>query len=179
MPLLPTVALQKQGSDSLTVWEQIQAAVVSNKKTLDNTKEETQLNIDSMSSAQLPTTNYNHITESQTRDVAKSFALILENCRKTQHQVDQCSNDTDCAKASLDLTFCMGKIMCPLQHEAVTRIIKQEGGELSGYNSSKNTKDWDTQMDVTLENLATCIQLKSEQGVSARRLYPSLFSKHQ
>jgi hypothetical protein len=168
LPLYPTAALQSQVSDSLTVWEQIQASVANSKKkaSVESTREEPLSLLETISSS-----NSQNITESQATEIAKTFALMLQNCRQAQKQVDQCSDDAECAKASLALTLCMGKIVCPLQHETVTHIIKQGG------DGNKSNKTWDAQMDVVLENLATCVQLKSEQGAMAKRLYPSIFGK--
>ena len=163
LPLFPTGDLQKQVADSRAVWKQIQASVtIKNKDMVTNEGVE---DVDSKSNA----TKAQVMTESQAMETAKTFALMLKHCQQAQIQVDQCTNDTECAKASLALTLCMGQRICPLQHETVTQIINK--------GPAGHDKAWNAQVDVTLENLASCVQLKSEQAALAKRLYPAAFER--
>jgi hypothetical protein len=57
-------------------------------------------------------------------ELAKTFADSLKQCQHTQKAVNLCTTDQECTQASLTLTLCMRKILCPIQHKAVVQSIQ-------------------------------------------------------
>jgi cytochrome c heme-lyase len=161
LSLFPTTALKNQVTDSRIVWEQIQASAAQRKNMDANLDQDTTATLPSNPSFSNPV-----IHETEAAEIARKFALMLRNCQQAQKNMDKCRDEAECAKASLALTMCMGNVLCPLQHQTVTKIIQQDDA---------TSKTWNAQMDAALENLASCVHLKSEQAVLAKRAYPDVF----
>jgi cytochrome c heme-lyase len=70
---------------------------------------------------------------------------IGDSCKAAQSKIANCKSEEDCTKASMMLSMCMAKFVCPLQHKAVLDVLhKEDGGE-----SNK--------IDLALENMVKCL----------------------
>jgi hypothetical protein len=105
-----------------------------------------------------------HLTDAQARKLARDFAQVMSDCRAAQKRVTECSSEMECAQASMDLTVCMGKIVCPLQHSALTKALTE-------------SYDGDVKIEAALERLNECVMLKTREHKSAKETYPALFKK--
>lgn len=128
MPLYPTSEMRDQVQESMQVWKSIQSGAASEKSITT-----------SNSSGKKPSAEELH-----------AFTNAVKGCKKAQINIDNCQSDDDCAKASLDYTLCMGKELCPLQHNTFTKTLSKE--------------DDDSRfIDVSLERLSECVVMKSRQ----------------
>jgi len=143
LPLQPTATMKSQVAESVTVWQNIQAAAKKEQQD-DNT------------------TTTSNISEHEAKELARNFAKMLKDCREAQAAVDKCTNEQDCARASLDLTLCMSKIVCPLQHDALIQRL---------------TANDDSAIDDALVRVSDCVALKTEQHSAAKAQHPAVFAK--
>ena len=103
-------------------------------------------------------------------ELAKSFASALKGCQEAQRTLNACKDDEECARASLALTVCMGKIMCPLQHDALTKRLAAEPTD------AKGEAEYNARVDAALENIAVCVASSNERASIAKRTHPEAFA---
>jgi len=138
MPLSPTTAMRNQVEESIDVWKSIQMAASGKPRKSS----------DEDSAPKLSDTEIQRLTA--------DFAKALADCKKAQERVNQCQSDDECGKASLDLTMCMGKNMCSLQHKTLITSLSNEA------ESSSN-------IDTSLERLSECVLMKTAQYESIQQ----------
>jgi len=141
LPLAPTKEMRTQVNESLQVWANIQEAA-------RREKERDQL--------------ANSIREEDAILIAESFAKVLEECQRVQQKVDTCESEQECVRASMDLTLCMAKIVCPLQHGAVMKALQSDS-------------EGDQSVEVALENATSCVMLNTIKHTAAKHKFPDLF----
>jgi cytochrome c heme-lyase len=149
LPMFPTSDMKCQVSESVSVWQSIQLAAAGSK-----TREEAQ---DDDSGQPAAFNNIPPLSDKAAIDLAENLSRALEECRQAQEVIDSLGNDDDSssyAKASMDLTICLGKILCPLQHSALTQAAR-------GDNEDK--------MEAALASLNDCVLLKTTQHEMSRR----------
>lgn len=147
LPMLPTGTMKSQVSESVSVWQSIQLAAAGGSKTR---KEEGEEQSDDHVFKNIPP-----ICDKEAIDLAKNLERALKECRQAQVAMDNCNDDDSSnAKASLDLTICLGKILCPLQHSTLTQAAR-------GDNEDK--------MEAALTSLNDCVLLKTTQHEMSRR----------
>ena len=142
LPLRGTPEMANQVQESLLVWQSIQQA----------RKQELQV--------ESPT----EISKDEAEQIALSFANVLKNCRKQQSRVSSCTSEEDCSKASMDLTMCMGPILCPVQHKNLRTTL---------------TDDDIVKIEVALETLSECVVLQTVRRVQAKKQHPGVFKDHK
>lgn len=144
MSMFPTKDMKTQVKDSLLVWENIQQAAKEKLSGVLENEEEIQ-----------------DVSENEAVVLAQSFSNILKNCREAQQMVDDCESEQEFAKASMALTICMAKVVCPLQHGALVKTL---------------TDDDDSLVDAALENVSSCVTGANQRTIMAKRNHPSAFS---
>jgi hypothetical protein len=144
MPMMPTSELKSQVKESLQVWDSIQKAKQQKDK-----------------AAELP-----EISEKEAVEIAKSFGQALQDCREAQQKVNACTTEEECARASIDLTLCMGKLWCPLQHTTVVDALQ---------SSTQNEQEYDARIEKALENVSECVANTSQRAKLAKQQYPQVF----
>ncbi|GMH59228.1 hypothetical protein TL16_g02783 [Triparma laevis f. inornata] len=90
------------------------------------------------------------MSKSEIDKVAKQMRSIKVDCVKVQKRVDDCTDEMDCARASLGLTMCMAKIACPLQHAAVVKVLEKD-------------EDEEGKVEKALENAVACVAMFDEK----------------
>ena len=105
LPLLPSTSMKTQVSESLKVWDSIQKAAKERKDEVV-----------------VP------ITEKEAMVLTQTFGKALGDCHNAKVVMDQCDSDEACAKASMSLTVCIGKTLCPLQHQSMIKALNVEIG---------------------------------------------------
>jgi hypothetical protein len=75
----------------------------------------------------------------------------------------ECSSEQEFSTASIDLTMCMGEIICPVQHNSLVKVLSDQGEED------------DDRIEAALETLTECVMLKTAERRVAREQHPSLF----
>lgn len=138
LPLWPSTDMKSQVKESVQVWQSIQAAA---KGTAADGSDM-------------------QLTPEQAQQLAASFAQIRQTCRQASAAVDACGSESDCAKASLGLTMCMGQIVCGLQHKTLVET-------LSG--------DEEDKMEAAMQRLSECVALQSRRHAEAKEQHPKLF----
>jgi hypothetical protein len=139
MPMAPTPEMKSQVKESLEVWANIKA-------TARRKQERDEL-------AQT-------VSEEDAEALAESFADILKTCQNATKRMESCESEDEYQRASLDLTICMAKIVCPLQHSALTKAVESE---------DENT------VEAALENVTACVVTNTSQRSAAKQRYPHLF----
>mmetsp|Transcript_17784 Transcript_17784/g.22432 ORF Transcript_17784/g.22432 Transcript_17784/m.22432 type:complete len:315 (-) Transcript_17784:878-1822(-) len=174
LPLLPTTELKEQVGESQKVWSNIQKNVAESKKRSSpksmilkqedipqDQKEQEEAEI------QLP-----DISDAEAKEIALSFAKMVGQCQEAQKIVDACEDEAECAKASLALTMCLAKVVCPLQQNAVAKALDDEGVDM---NDEKAVAMYHSKFETALENMAICVSGKSQRAAVARQTHPHLF----
>lgn len=149
LPMMPTRELKSQVQESLQVWDSIQKARRQERIQQD---EETETPI---------------ISRKEADTIAKSFGQMLGDCRDAQEKVNKCDSEEECARASMDLTLCMAKALCPLQHASVVKALHE--------SSSENEQEYNARLDKALENVSDCLATKSHRAQQARTAHPYAF----
>jgi cytochrome c heme-lyase len=142
-PMMPSAGMKSQVKESVQVWAGIQQQAAS--KTTQST-----------SAAEM--------TDERAQKLARDFAKGIGDCRKARQRMDECDSEVECAKASMDLTTCMGRILCPLQYQTLV-------GELDKLKSDDDT------ITSALERITECVALKNGEHATAKKLYPHMFTK--
>ena len=141
LPMAPTSEMKSQVKESLEVFAKIKDSA--------RQKQERQ---DLMQS----------ISEDDAKAIAKSFSQILIDCQEANTKMKSSETEEEHQRASLDLTICMGKIVCPLQHKALVKALGSE--------------DEDT-VEAALDRVATCVASNTTKRSAAKQKYPQLFDK--
>jgi hypothetical protein len=147
LPLTPTPLMKPQVKESVYVWQSIQQSAAGRGR---------------ISEEQVP--DAPQLTEAQAQKLARDFAQVMSDCRAAQRRVSECEDELECARASMDLTVCMGKIVCPLQHSTLTKALD-------------GSYDGDARIEAALGVLHDCVVLKTVEHKSAKASYPKLFTK--
>jgi cytochrome c heme-lyase len=147
LPMVPTSNMKSQVQESVQVWQSIQQSAS-----------------DKASAEKVGNDVSPSLSEEQARTLAREFAQVMSDCRAAQRRVSECNDEMECARASMDLTVCMGKIVCPLQHTALTKALA------SSY-------DGDAKIEAALGVLNDCVRLKTIDHKTAKETYPTLFTK--
>ena len=142
LPIMPSESLQSTLAESLHVWDAIQKNAVQKM-------------------------SHGNISEKEATALALTMNKAIVECRTAQTSLNQCADTVSCQHASLDLTQCLGKLWCPLQHNALM-------GALSSSSSSQQSSD-DDAIEVALERLSQCIGAAHERAGRARKEYPDIF----
>lgn len=143
LPLLPSTSMKTQVSESLKVWDSIQKAAKERKDEVV-----------------VP------ITEKEAMVLTQTFGKALGDCHNAKVVMDQCDSDEACAKASMSLTVCIGKTLCPLQHQSMIKAL----------NVDNVSKGYEDRVEAALENLQTCVAASNTKMAQAKQLHPKLFS---
>lgn len=143
LPMLPTATMKSQVKESVAVWQSIQAAAKKENKRDDGSG--------------------STMSEADAKELAQNFATMLTNCRKARTAVDQCATEAECARASVDLTICMGRSICPLQHDALMANLLKDGDDADGA------------IEEALSRVSECVALKSQQHAVAKKNFPNSF----
>jgi len=163
LPIMPSEELKKQIQESERVWEDIQ------KRGAEMLKGGTTRQM--MEASARP-----KISDVEAHALAKSFAEALKECQDAQKAVNElCSasntdgeDDPKCAKASLQLTMCMAKILCPVQHKAVAQSVHAE---------NLSEEEYGMRVDSALKNVALCLGQVHETVAWAKEDHPKAFEK--
>lgn len=141
MPLWPTTDMRQQVKESMEVWKSIQAS----------SRGEGAVAVEkSAESASL--------SDQERKALKENVARAARECRTVQNRVNKCQSDDECTKASLDLTICMGKVLCPLQHSQFQTAL-----------TASASSDSETNIEHTLERLGDCVVLRSSQHSSLQQ----------
>ena len=139
LPWMPTPAMKSQVQDSLHVWAQI--------------KSNAQRNQDRETLKQ-------SISQDDAKAIAQSFAQILQECHEASTKMASSQSAQEQQRASLDLTICMAKILCPLQHSTLTQALAGD---------DENT------MEAALDRVTACVVANTTKRSVAKEKFPSLF----
>lgn len=175
LPFLPTKELKSQVVESQHVWENIQRNVVESagkgvikQEPKSMVLKQSDLPEDQRDS-ELPDLN---ISDSQAQDIAEKFAQMLTDCKRYQKIVDTCKSEEECAQASLALTMCLAKIMCPVQQEAVEVALNADQFDP---NDEKAAMLYNATFEKALENMTVCVTAKSHEAAVAKQKHPEKF----
>jgi hypothetical protein len=103
------------------------------------------------------------LSEKDAVALAKSFSQILKDCQQATGKMEASESEEEYQRASLDLTICMSKIVCPLQHKSLTKAVSGD--------------DEDT-VEAALERVTSCVAHNAEQRSLAKEKYPQLFEQN-
>ncbi len=106
LPMLPTSGLKSQVSESVQVWQSIQASVAQSK------------------SGQPIGNTISSISEQEARKLVEDFSTATQRCQKQRTALNQCASEEECTRATMDLTIGMGQILCPLQHQTLLQVLQ-------------------------------------------------------
>jgi cytochrome c heme-lyase len=143
LSLRGTPEMANQVQESIKVWQSIQQ---SRKQELE---EEGKPSMESMK-----------ISEDEAKEIAVSFAKVLKECQVQQQKVASCESEEEFSKASMDLTMCMGPILCQVQHKSLLKTLGD---------------DDDAKIEVALETLTECVLFQTAQRQFAKKQHPKLF----
>merc|ERR1712071_288744 len=171
LPLMPTDAMKDQTIESEKTWESIQRNVQQSKggtnaKPISMVLTKEQISGENESAEDI------QISKEEAIKVAENFAKMLRECQEAQKIVDECTDDAECAKASLGLSLCMAKLACPLQHQAVTKSLKSDDLD---ENDEKYEEVYDKRVTAALGNVSDCIALEGHRAAVAKDKFPELF----
>jgi hypothetical protein len=152
LPLRPTEQMRSQVPESVQTWANIQAAAAASKKAAaDVTKS-------------LPEITEKDISEKEALVLSYDFAQALRDCRETSLRVKNAESEMDQAKARMDLTICMGKIVCPLPHEAFIKSLTDESATA------------DDKIEAAINDMTECVYVKTGEHSAAREKFPKHFT---
>jgi cytochrome c heme-lyase len=146
LPLRPTEDMRSQVQESVQVWENIQADAAEKKKGVADV------------SLSMP-----EISEKDAAVLSSNFAQALGDCRKVSERVKNAESEMDMAKARMDLSICMGKIVCPLQHGSLVEALTDESASS------------DDKIEAAIGNISECVYMKTGEHAAAREKFPKLF----
>ena len=141
LPLRGTSELDTQVKESIQVWASIQES------------RQQQL----ADEAQAATMN---ISQAEAKEIATNFAKALTDCRASTQKVERCESDEECGRASMDLTMCMGKLLCQVQHKSIMATLQG---------------DDDAKIEAALETLTECVVHQTGRRHEAKEQYPNEF----
>jgi cytochrome c heme-lyase len=164
LPLKGTPEMSQQVQESIQVWKSIQLS----QKRQQNDEvvlvvEEHERNKDSVGRND----GIVEITEEQAREIANKFAMAIGDCQKAKQRMEKCTDEEECARASMDLTMCMGERLCPVQHASLVKVLA----------TTQDSNNEDGKIEASLETLTECVVWKTAQRRLAREQHPTLFQK--
>lgn len=139
LPLAPTSEMKSQVQESLEVWSKIQASG-REKKDRQNLM--------------------NSISEDEAKALAKSFSQILKDCQDATSKMESSESEEEHQRASLDLTICMAKLVCPDQHKALITAV--------------NSDNEDT-VEAALDKVTACVVTNTTRRSAAKQKFPTAF----
>ena len=131
--------MKSQVSESVSVWASIQAAAAG--KATSNDDKLT-------------------LSKADAQALVQDWTKALKACPTQQKQLNACTTDEDCAKASLDYTLCLSKTLCPLQQAAFTKALQEDDDAHA-----------DAKIEAALEVVQSCVVRKTAQRNQARQDY--------
>lgn len=149
MPMRPTGDMQSQVKESIQVWDNIQAAASKTKAAPAVIEEE------------MPMPN---VSAKEAKLLARNFSKALTDCRKVSERVKNAETEMDMAKARMDLSICMAKIVCPLQHGSLVEALSDESAEA------------DSKIETAVGDVSECVYMKTGEHAAARQKYPKYFA---
>lgn len=154
LPLLLTKKYKKKNGKSLSSWNNNRLSSQENKVMNQDipVKEETEI----------------EISGNESIDILTSFASMMQECKDLQQVIDKCKDDDECMNASLALTMCMAKVICPLQHDVVTTILSSDQ---SDHKDDRSGTTYPDHVEAALKNVALCVQGKSERLATTKRIH--------
>jgi cytochrome c heme-lyase len=141
LPLRGTPELAKQVQESLEVWRSIQNA--RNQELKENQGGGAM-----------------ELSKEEAEQIALNFSKVLKECRTQQARVRSCKSEDDCAKASIDLTTCMGPILCPVQHKNLLKTLAETDH---------------AKIEAALQTLSECVVYQTRERALAKSQHPSVF----
>jgi len=157
MALRPTKEMTGQVEESLKVFQGIQA-------------DGEQKRLQSETQQQQP-----HIEREDAIILVRKFAIVLKECEGFRKMMNECQDEEEYAQASLGLTMCMGKWLCPLQYGNVKDSL--EAVKLGDQGlTEEQVKERDARVDNSLQNITLCVQNANSGLGIARKEYPDIFS---
>jgi cytochrome c heme-lyase len=142
LPLRGTPEMKQQVAESIEVWRSIQKA-----RKPQELEEES--NSDPMK-----------LTKAEAEQIALNFSKVLKECRTQQARMRSCISEQDCAKASMDLTTCMGPILCPVQYKNLVKTLAETD---------------DVKIEAALETLSACVVHQTAERALAKKQHPAVF----
>jgi cytochrome c heme-lyase len=109
LPMMPSPSMKTQVQESVQIWNSIQQRNQQQQKDVTNNDDPGQPNLE--------------ISDDEARKLARQFAQILTDCQNAQEKLDHCSDDMECARASLDWSLCSGRIVCNVQYRALVHEL--------------------------------------------------------
>ena len=158
MPMKGDKELSSQVGESIQVWQSIQQM----KQDQDAQKQRKEQEVDTSEDSTMNIV----LSKAQAEQVASNFARVLKQCQSVQERVQNCTNDTECQQASIDLTLCMGELLCPVQHQAFTKALMSD---------DSNSDRQEQLIEVSLETLSDCVVHCTAERQAAREQYPQVF----
>lgn len=148
LPMRPTPDMKSQVSESVQVWKNIKQQA------------------GGKDSKESSVTQSNKLEEHQAKELAERFGRILRECSQQQQKMNKCHSEQDCARASMDLTMCMAKLVCPLQHESLVQAL-----------TTDDDQHGDGKIEVALNHVNECVLLQNQRHAAAKEQYPNLFQR--
>ena len=173
LPLIPTIEMTKQVKESEEVWESIQENVRQTSSNTVGTEEKSMILTREDMLKQRQKELYEEIEREEAVTISKNFSEMMQKCVNAQKAVDNCESEAECAKSSLALSLCMAKILCPLQHSAVSETL--ESSDQVDHSDERASSIFNARVDAALENVQICIQNQSERATVAKDKYQDEF----
>jgi cytochrome c heme-lyase len=143
LPLKGTPDMASQVQESINVWKMIQE---SSKPSSQEEEKEEAMMMD--------------ISQSEAKEIAQSFAKVLNTCAAAQKKIASCKSEEECMKASMDLTMCMGPELCPVQYKTLRKTMEE---------------DDDLRIEAALSTLSECVVFQDGKRHLAKEQHPSVF----
>jgi DNA replication protein DnaD len=143
LPLKGTPDMASQVQESINVWKMIQES--SEPSSQEEEKEEAMMM---------------DISQSEAKEIAQSFAKVLNTCAAAQKKIASCKSEEECMKASMDLTMCMGPELCPVQYKTLRKTMEE---------------DDDLRIEAALSTLSECVVFQDGKRHLAKEQHPSVF----
>jgi hypothetical protein len=68
----------------------------------------------------------------------------------------------------MDLTLCMAKILCPLQHSAMVNALS---------SNDESNEEYNARLEAALENMSSCVAGVSQRAQLAKKAHPDAFKE--
>jgi cytochrome c heme-lyase len=176
LPIIPTKELKDQIGESEEVWRNIQKSVQESKKEATKAKsmvlKPEDIPEDQRQEFNIGMDHEDTMSEEEAREISKSFLKMLEDCKKAQKLVEECQDEAQCAKASLSLTMCLAKVVCPIQQEAVANALNADDFDPQ---DEKAAAIYNERFERALENMTICVTGKSQRAAIAKQKFPEHF----
>ena len=156
LPLRATSELASQVKESVKVWQSIQQAVDESKARGSNSSPSVSMEAGEDTMAAMK------ISESQAQEIATNFAKVLKNCQSQQQKMGTCESEEEFSKASMDLTLCLGPVLCNVQHASLVKTLQT---------------DDDDKIEASLETLNECLMYQNALRKLAKEQHPGVFGK--